>query len=129
MFTIEQIKEAHSKVKSGADFPDFIRELKNLGVISYESFVADGHTIYKGENNFQSDSSPRYDKFSIAKDSNIEGFKNDLILHQQGKSDYTSFCNQCAKHGIEKWEVDLHAMTCIYFNSSGQVVLQEKIPS
>ena len=33
MFTLEQIKLAHSKVKSGADFPAYIKELKALGVI------------------------------------------------------------------------------------------------
>lgn len=32
MFTIEQIKEAHSKVKSGADFPNYIQDLIILGV-------------------------------------------------------------------------------------------------
>ena len=32
MFIIEQIKTAHSKVKSGADFTDYIQELKILGV-------------------------------------------------------------------------------------------------
>jgi hypothetical protein len=30
MFTIEQIDQAHSKVKSGADFPKYIQDLKNL---------------------------------------------------------------------------------------------------
>lgn len=32
MFTVEQIEEAHSKVKSGTDFPNYIQEIKNLGV-------------------------------------------------------------------------------------------------
>lgn len=31
MFTIEQIKEAHSQLKSGADFPEYIREIKIFG--------------------------------------------------------------------------------------------------
>lgn len=41
MFTIEQIKAAHSKVKSGADFPSYIREIKQLGVTGYEVSVSD----------------------------------------------------------------------------------------
>lgn len=32
MFTVEQIKTAHSKVKSGADFPAYIQDIKKLGV-------------------------------------------------------------------------------------------------
>lgn len=30
MFTVEQIKAAHAKVKSGADFPGYITEIKSL---------------------------------------------------------------------------------------------------
>jgi hypothetical protein len=32
MFAVEQIKTAHSKVKSGADFPAYIQDIKKLGV-------------------------------------------------------------------------------------------------
>ena len=39
MFTVEQIKEAHSKVKSGADFPQYIQEIKILGVTAFETWV------------------------------------------------------------------------------------------
>lgn len=31
MFTVEQIETAHAKVKSGADFPNYIKEIKELG--------------------------------------------------------------------------------------------------
>ena len=46
MFTQEQISSSHSKVKSGAGFPAYINELKQLGVTHYETFVADGHTDF-----------------------------------------------------------------------------------
>lgn len=32
MFTLEQIKAAHSNVRSSADFPAYIQAIKNLGV-------------------------------------------------------------------------------------------------
>ena len=32
MFTLDQIREAHSRVKSGADFPKYARELTEMGV-------------------------------------------------------------------------------------------------
>jgi hypothetical protein len=35
MCTVAQIKAAHSKVKSGADFPAYIKESKALGVTQY----------------------------------------------------------------------------------------------
>jgi len=38
MFTVEQIESAHGKVKSGADFPNYIQEIKKLGVVSFETW-------------------------------------------------------------------------------------------
>jgi uncharacterized protein YbcV (DUF1398 family) len=72
MFTVEQIKTAHSKVKSGADFPAYIQDIKKLGVTYYETFVSDGHTDYYGANDYKTSSSAKYDTLQIAEISNIE---------------------------------------------------------
>ncbi|MFI0491565.1 DUF1398 domain-containing protein [Flavobacterium sp.] len=128
MFTIEQIKEAHSKVKSGADFPLFIKDIKKLGVLSYEAFVADGHTDYYGENGYKTSSPAKYNDLIIAELSNMEQFKIDIKLHQQGKTDYARFCNDCAQSGIEKWIVNSVNMTCAYYDKVGEELLIEQIP-
>ena len=52
MFTVEQIESAHEKVKSGTDFPKYIQEIKEMGVISFKTWVYDSHTEYFG-NGFQ----------------------------------------------------------------------------
>ncbi len=128
MFNIDQIKAAHSKVKSGADFPAYIRDLKQLGVTRYVTFVKDGHTDYSGKDNFQTSSPARYADLQIASSGNASRFKADLKAHQQGKTDYPTFCSDCAKSGIEKWIVDLNEMTCTYFDQEGKVVLIEQVP-
>src|SRR5690606_39381050 len=97
MFTITQIKEAHNKVKSGADFPKYIQEIKALGVTAFETWVIDSHTVYFGVNNFQTASAPMYEALEIATSSNKEQFKNYLKIHQQGQTDYQTFCNDCAR--------------------------------
>lgn len=129
MFTIEQIKTAHSKVKSGADFPQYVQDLIHLGVTSYESFVADGHTDYHGQADYKTSSPGKYETLTIAEKSNIEQFKSDLKAHQQGKTDYMTFCNDCAKSGVEKWEVCMKKMTCTYYDKAGKEMLEEIIPS
>ncbi|MBY0425047.1 MAG: DUF1398 domain-containing protein, partial [Cytophagales bacterium] len=53
MITINKIKEAHSKVKSGADFPKYIQEIKQLGVVGYVNYVSDGHAVFSGEDGTQ----------------------------------------------------------------------------
>lgn len=128
MFTAEQIKAAHSKVKSGAHFPAYIKDIKKLGVTSYETFVTDGHTDYYGANDYKTSSAAKYDALKIAPVSTIEQFKTDLKSHQQGKTDYPTFCNDCAKSGIEKWAVSMNKMTCTYYDKAGNEILVEQIP-
>lgn len=128
MFTVEQIKTAHSKVKSGADFPAYIREIKQLGVTHYECYVADGHIDYHGVNNYTATVPPKYESLIIAEEAKIEQFKTDLKAHQQGKTDYLTFINMCAAFGVEKWEVNMEKMTCIYFDKVGNEILVEQIP-
>jgi len=128
MFTVEQIKAAHSKVKSGADFPNYIKEIKQLGVMYYDTYVDDGHTDYYGENGYKASTAPRYEELSLAAHSNTDQFKRDLLAHQQGKTDYFTFCKDCAKSGVEKWAVNMNKMTCTYYDKAGNELLVEIIP-
>ena len=128
MFTLEQIKAAHSKVKSGADFPAYIRDIKNLGVTSYETFVTDGHTHYYGAGNHKTGSPARYAGLIISKNADTAQFKADLLAHQQGKTDYPTFCSDCARSGIEKWVVDINKRTCTYYDLEQNEILAEEIP-
>ena len=128
MFTIKEIEQAHGKVKSGADFPKYIQEIKQMGVTAFETWVIDSHTKYFGRGGFQKKSKPMYAKLDIAEKSDKEEFGHCLKVHQQGKTDYFTFCKDCAKTGIEKWFVDLDAMTCTYFNKAGNEILVEVVP-
>jgi len=128
MFTIEQINEAHSKVKSGADFPEYIQDIKSLGVTAFETWVKDSHTDYSGTNNYQTSSKPLYEDLTIADNTNKEKFVCYLKSHQQGETDYFTFCKHCAETGIEKWLVSLNEMTCTYYDKAGNEILVEQIP-
>ena len=128
MFTKEEIKAAHSKVKSGADFPAYIQDLKELGIISYETFVSDGHSDYYGANNYKASSTPGYEVLIISDTIHEEQFKSDLKSHQQGNTDYLRFCNDAAKSRIEKWLIDMDKMTCAYYSKDGKKILTENIP-
>lgn len=128
MFTIEEIKQAHAKVKSGADFPPYVQAISKFGVRSYETYVTDGHTDYYGENGYKVTSPPKYEQLTIAEDSNTAQFKINLKDHQQGKTDYLTFCKISAKLGVEKWVVSIEAMTCSYIDKTGNEMLVEVIP-
>ncbi|WP_080059616.1 DUF1398 domain-containing protein [Spirosoma aerolatum] len=129
MFTVAQIKAAHAKVQSGADFPNYIQEIKQLGVKAFETWVVDSHTDYVGDDHYQTSSYPMYAELSITDTVNKETFAYALRIHQQGQTDYYSFCRACADTGIEKWFVNLETMTCTYFDKFGNQVLVEQIPA
>lgn len=128
MFTIEQIRAAHSKVRSGADFPAYIQDIKALGVTHYVAFVTDGHVDYHGANQFTVSKPASEEARPVADLVREEAFRAALAAHQQGKTDYARFILDCAENGIEKWEVSLLEMTCTYFDKAGRKILTEAIP-
>lgn len=128
MFTLEQIKAAHAKVKSGADFPRYFEELKGMGIAWYETSVADGHTVYHGTNGYKTTSPARYAPRTIAEVAHARQFEADLRAHQQGKTDFLTFCDQCAAQGVSQWIVRMDLRTCTYYDGHDNVVLTEEIP-
>ena len=128
MFTVEQIKAAHNKVKSGADFPSYIKEIKSLGVTHYEAYVTDGHIDYHGANNYTAKVPAKYNPLEIANVSKAEEFKAVLVDHQQGKTDFLTFIKMCAAFGIEKWAISMDQMTCSYYDKAENEILVEEIP-
>lgn len=128
MFTLDQIQNAHSQVKTGADFPAYIQAIKQLGVTHYETYVQDGHICYFGENNHEVRVPAKYAVLSVAESANQKDFQAALVAHQQGKTDFLTFIHDCAANGINKWEINIGKMTCTYFDKQGNTVLEEIIP-
>ncbi len=127
MFTIDQIKQAHSKVKSGADFPKYIQELKLLGVEEYENFVSDGRTVYHGSNNYTVAGPAKYSEQVIADVGNKDQLQRSLSIHQAGKTTYLEFCKEASENGVKRWVVRLGEMTCTYYDTAGNIMVTEKI--
>lgn len=128
MFQLDDIKQAHAKVKSSADFPAYVQDLIKLGVVKYDTFVEDGHAVYFGDNDYTVQSNSIYPSLSVSDKSNSEEFIRCLKIHQQGQTDYLTFCSDSATAGIEKWTVDMKSMTCTYYDKANNRILEEKIP-
>lgn len=128
MFTLQQMKAAHAKVKSGADFPAYVQEIKRLGLLHYDFMVKDGHTVYHGANRFRISADPVYPEKAISKQSSSAALKQIIAEHQQGKSDFPTFCSLVADAGVEKWVVDTQGMVCTYYDLAGNSMVTEPIP-
>lgn len=128
MFTLQQVKAAHARVKTGADFPAYVHEIKQLGLLHYEYLVKSGKTVYYGPNGFHISGEAIYAEKEISQISSPEKVKQIITDHQQGKTDFLTFCTLVADAGVEKWVVDTQAMLCSYYDLAGNPMVAEPIP-
>lgn len=128
MFTLQQVKDAHARVKSGADFPAYIQDMKALGVTAYDHYVSDGRIHYFGSGDYAIAAPPKYVAYQVTDIATQSALAQALQIHQQGGTDYFTFCKQAAAAGVEKWRVDTVGMTCTYYDVAGAAVLVEAIP-
>ena len=127
MFTLEQIHAAHSRTKSGAEYPQYVAELKALGVLRYTHFVADGHTEFQGSEGLPISSAASPTIRVIAREGDAAGFRTQLVANQKGATSFAEFCSDCARTGVATWVADFASMTCTYYLLNGTVVLVEEI--
>jgi uncharacterized protein YbcV (DUF1398 family) len=128
MFTKEQIETAHSKVKSGADFPKYVREIKSIGVKSHEVVLIDGTWIFKGADEQVVQFKRGIENVYVSPKPSPEKFKQILSSHQKWETDYPTFCIEAGETGVERWISDFEHMTVTYLASNGNVIDIEPIP-
>jgi uncharacterized protein YbcV (DUF1398 family) len=109
------------------DFAVYIQELITLGIKGYETFVHDGHIEYFGTDDFRAIATDTYKNINIGPTANKERFIEFLAIHQDGQTDYLTFCNHAAQCGIARWSISITEMTCTYFDLSGNAIVIEKI--
>lgn len=129
MFTLDQIYQTHSRVKSGADFPQYVQDLKAIGVIKYDTYVSDGRARFYGTGDFILDDKPKYPALEVNPVSSSEQLKHAIKIHQQGQTDYPTFCQQAAAAGVEKWTTDMYKMTVTYLDKDGHTLTVEPVPN
>ncbi|HVW14540.1 MAG TPA: DUF1398 family protein [Mucilaginibacter sp.] len=128
MFTVQQIKAVHATVKSGADFPRYVQEIKALGLVRYEFLVEDGRTVYYGNDNYSVEAPAIYPAKLINPVPLTAQMEHNIREHQAGKSDFLTICAQAAAAGVHHWEVNAYTMLCSYYDVNGNRMIAEPIP-
>lgn len=127
MFTLEQIDDIHDRLGQADTLPQYVRALQALGVARCDSYIADGHSEYVGENGHTVTSPPVHELLPIAETSNREQLLAHLDLHNQHKTSYLEMVKGLAASGIEKWTFDTHQMTIAYYDKAGHALVSEAI--
>src|ERR1700740_2948485 len=87
MFTIEEINELHARLGSARTLPEYVRALKALGIERYDSYLADGHSEYFGQDGQRIVSPPVHEVVAAAESGQPEMFLQHLRWHEQGADD------------------------------------------
>ena len=127
MFTIEQIDELHDRLGKAETLVDYVGSLAALGVVRYDSFVADGHSEYVGLAAERVVSPPAHEALTVAEDSDRQAFVDHLRRHERGETGYLEMSKGLADSGVQKWTVDTHAMTMTFYDRTGVALLVEKV--
>jgi uncharacterized protein YbcV (DUF1398 family) len=46
-------------------------------------------------------------------------------MHQDGQTDYFTFCQQAAQRILAKSRIDIIEMTCTYFDASNAIIIEK----
>ena len=127
MFAIEQINDLHSRLGSANTLAEYVLALRGLGIERYDSYLADGHSEYFGQDGQKIISPPVHDVLSVSETGQRETFLHHLRRHEQRETTYLEMSRGLAQSGIEKWTVDTGRMTMTFYDKAGSEMLVEQI--
>lgn len=126
MLTKEMIMAAQKQF-SGNDFPGLVKAFLEMGIVANTVNIKEGQATYQTFEG-QEVELPAYRVESVAGRVDEDYFIQQLRKHQNQETDFPTFCQDTAASGIYKWDVDLLAKTCSYFDLENKLVYTEAIP-
>ena len=128
MFTIDHISQIHASVKLGSNFPQYVQDLKALGMAYYDIFACDGHSEYYSTSRERLESPKKYPTIGIASKGDAHALRRTISLHQLGSINFLTFCHEAASAGVKYWRIDVTHLRCIFYDMAGHEILIEPIP-
>ncbi|HDZ3299567.1 TPA: DUF1398 family protein [Staphylococcus aureus] len=126
-FTLSAIQQAHQQF-TGVDFPKLFKAFKDMGMTYNIVNIQDGTATYVHQSEGDIVTSSVKSNHPVAPRSNQSIVQEVLTRHQQGQTDFKTFCDEMAEAGIYKWHIDIQAGTCTYIDLKEQAIISELIP-
>ncbi|HEK7179328.1 TPA: DUF1398 family protein [Staphylococcus aureus] len=126
-FKLSAIQQAHQQF-TGVDFPKLFKAFKDMGTTYNIVNIQDGTATYVHQSEDDIVTSSVKSNHPVAPSSNQSIVQDVLTRHQQGQTDFETFCDEMAQAGIYKWHIDIQAGTCTYIDLQEQAIISELIP-
>ncbi|PWJ54534.1 uncharacterized protein YbcV (DUF1398 family) [Dyadobacter jejuensis] len=120
------IESAEIKAK-GLPFPEFVKELKALGIDNYEVRVDSGDTTYTSKNGDKLVVPGRTAVFEPTETFKVEAVRQAIQRNQQGLTSYSDFLQEIGQAGIHTYLADLVSMRVIYQGPNSEYEYEEMI--
>ncbi len=125
-FTLSAIQQAHQQF-TGVDFPKLFKAFKDMGM-TYNIVNVDGTATYVHQSEDDIVTSSVKSNHPVAQKSNKTIVSSVLTRHQQGQTDFETFCDEMAEAGIYKWHIDLKRALVLISTCKTKLYLSELIP-
>jgi uncharacterized protein YbcV (DUF1398 family) len=125
MFSLEQITDIHDRLGDRDTLGGYLRALRDIGVDTYDSYIADGHSEYFGADGQTLVGPAFHETFAIAETCDKEQFLQYMRQVEQGGIGYVEMSKALAGNGVEKWTFDTGKSTITYLDRAGNVLLTE----
>ncbi|EJJ3731244.1 DUF1398 family protein [Staphylococcus aureus] len=126
-FKLSAIQQVHQQF-TGVDFPKLFKAFKDMGMTYNIVNIQDGTATYVHQSEDDIVTSSVKSNHPVAPSSNQSIVQDVLTRHQQGQTDFETFCDEMAQAGIYKWHIDIQAGTCTYIDLQEQAIISELIP-
>lgn len=126
-FKLSAIQQAHQQF-TGVDFPKLFKAFKDMGMTYNIVNIQDGTATYVHQSEDDIVTSSVKSNHPVAPSSNQSIVQDVLTRHQQGQTDFETFCDEMAQADIYKWHIDIQAGTCTYIDLQEQAIISELIP-
>ncbi|HCY8398873.1 TPA: DUF1398 family protein [Staphylococcus aureus] len=126
-FKLSAIQQAHQQF-TGVDFLKLFKAFKDMGMTYNIVNIQDGTATYVHQSEDDIVTSSVKSNHPVAPSSNQSIVQDVLTRHQQGQTDFETFCDEMAQAGIYKWHIDIQAGTCTYIDLQEQAIISELIP-
>ena len=125
-FTLSAIQQAHQQF-TGVDFPKLFKAFKDMGMTYNIVNIQDGTATYVHQSEDDIVTSSVKSNHPVAQKSNKTIVQDVLTRHQQGQTDFETFCDEMAEAGIYKyssWYLYLYRLerTSYYFRINTSVI-------
>lgn len=127
MVTLAQIEDVHDRLGSRESLGAYVRELREIGVSGYDSFLSDGRTEFSCSDGTTLTSGVHHEALAVVAEPDHAAIHDALAKAQRGDSSYLEMSKELADAGLERWSVDTVALTMTYVDIAGRHVLVEQL--